>query len=311
MNHASAHRLPTVLIVLFSLFALFTLFSAAPLAQAFPSNAAKNHPASPDDWQGLLRQGETEKAEPICQALVDKEDLASRVEGYKCLANVALFRNKTPKATPEEGPAAMHQGWNKAGADQAIEYLEQAMKLAPKDLSLFQMRLFVLSRSGQMEKLPQALENSLTNYKGPEALDHWLSFSREFWEAQEFGLGLEYLDVLEQHFPNNPKVLGNLAAFAAQENKMEMALEYAHKAVELQPENPRFQWNLASLYERQGDYEKADAQFQKALPLFKNPETSDAAWCTYGMFVKEGLKEEARGQEIIKKHCKAAEQPQQ
>jgi len=295
----------------FVLVALVALLCVSSAAEAFPSNATDNHPRSSGDWQSLLRQGETDKVEPMCQALVDKKDVESRVEGYKCMANVVLFRNKTPKAAPEDGPAAMHQGWNKEGADKAIEHLEQAMKLAPEDLSLFQMRLFVLSRSDQMAKLPAALQNSLAQYQGPDALEHWLSFSREFWDAQQFTLGLEYLNVLHEKFPDNPSVLGNLAAFAAQENKMEMALEYAHKAVELQPDNPRFQWNLASLYERQGDYAKADAQFQKALPLFKNPETQNAAWCTYGMFVKEGLKDETRSEEIIKKYCQEAEQAPQ
>lgn len=300
------HRL-----VFFSIFALCCLLAAPAPVAAYPSKAAEQHPASSDDWQFFLRQGEPDKAEPLCKTLLDKKDKASRVDGYKCMANVILFKNKTSQAPAEGHGDGMHQGWNKAGADQAIEQLEQAMKLAPDDLSLHQMRLFVLSRSGQMNKLPQALENSLQIYTGPDALDHWLSFAREFWNAKELGLGLEYLDVLAAKYPDNAKILGNLAAFAGQEGKLDLALEYALKSVELQPENPRNQWNLASLYEHRGEHEKADAQFQKALPLFKDPAMADSAWCTYGLFVENTLKDSERAKKIIEKHCKKSEAPQE
>lgn len=295
---------------------LFTLLCTACVllftagAHAFPSKAAQNHPDAADDWQSHLRQGEPDKAQPLCEKLIEQKDPKDRVEGHKCMANVILFKSKTPAST-EGGVQAMHQGWSSEGADQAIEQLEQAMKLAPQDLSLYQMRLFVLSRSNQMDKLPQALENSLDSYEGPEALDHWLSFAREFWNAQDFAHGLEYLSVLASKYPDNAKVLGNLAAFAAQDQKLEMAMEYAAKAVELQPENPSFIWNLGSLNERKGDYAKADELFQKALKLFKDPETLDAAWCTYGLFVKENLENPERAQEIMEKHCRKTPAPQQ
>jgi len=285
------------------------LLWAAPAA-AFPSRASENHPESSDDWQSYLRQGNTEKAEPLCQALLEKSDPKDRIEGYKCMANVILFKSKTPMASPDQGAQAMHQGWTTEGADKAIEQLEQAIKLAPGDLSLHQMRLFVLSRSGQMDKLPQALQNSLAVYEGPEAIDHWLSFAREFWNAQEYAQGMQYMDVLAAKYPDNPKVLGNLAAFAAQGGKLDMAMDYANKAVELQPENPSFIWNLGSLHERKGDNAKADELFNKALKLFKDPETLDAAWCTYSQFVKNNLKDEQRAQEIMEKHCRAAQPPQ-
>ncbi len=282
--------------------AFFFLFLwPSPAVLAFPSKAAEEHMGAADDWQSLLRQKKLEQAEGICRRLIQEKAEDKRVEGHKCLANVILFQSRTPQKDDGE---AMHGGWTSEGADKAIEEMEKAMKLAPKDLSLHQMRLFVLLRSGQAAKLPRFLQNSLQTYTGPDAFEHWLSFSREFWTLGDYAAGLEYLQVLAEKYPNNPKLLGNLSAFAAQVGTFETALEYARAAVELQPDNPNNQWNLAGIYERMGETGKADAQFQKALPLFKDQESADAAWCAYGMFVENTLKQQERGREIIEKHCK-------
>ena len=290
-------------------FLLFCLVSSLVLnapAWGFPANASDDHPVSGEDWQSLLRQQEPDKAEALCGKLLQGKDAASRVEGRKCMANTILYRSRTGAPATEGQPDAHLLGWSREGADQAIEELEQAMRLAPDDLSLHQMRLFVLLRSGQAEKAPQALEDSLTRYKGPESFDHWLSFSREFWTAKQYEAGLQYLKILESKYPDNPSLFGNMAAFAAEAERPGVAGEYARKAVAMQPDNPRHHWNLAGLYTEAGELDKADASYQKALSLFTDKKTADAAWCSYAEFVQNSLQDAARAEEIRSEHCSKA-----
>lgn len=285
------------------------LFAGA--AGAFPSKAGQEHPSSATDWQSFLRQGETDKSEAVCKKLLEQKSQADRVEGHKCMANTILYKSRTGgQDMAGQTGGAPHMGWTREGADAAIEQLELAMRMATDDLSLHQMRLFILLRSGQAEKAPQALEDSLQRYTGKESFDPWLSFTREFWETKAYDPGLQYLKVLAEKYPNNPKLLSNLAAFAARGGQPDKALEYAEKAIELQPDNPRHYWNMAGIYEKAGDLEKADSFFLKALALFKDPESADAAWCSYAMFVKESLHDAKRAEELIAKHCKKGS-PQQ
>ncbi len=281
-----------------------TLAPAAEVRGETPGT--EDQPVAAEDWQTLLREERPDQAEPLCRELLAQGDKARQVEGHKCLANVILFRSKIAAPIQDGAPGVMtapHQGWDPAGADAAVAELDAAMALAPGDLSLHQMRLFVLYRSGRPERLAAALEDSLQRYKGPDVLDHWLSFSRELWGADEFAPGLAYLQVLAAKYPNNPQLLGNLAAFAAQLDQFDQALDYATQAATLQPENPRLHWNLAGVHQRKGDLAAADAAFQKALGLF-NARDADAAWCAYADFVAKELKDEQRGAALRAKHCK-------
>ncbi len=86
-------------------------------------------------------------------------------------------------------------------------------------------------------------------------------------DLRQFDVGLEFMKILDKHYPNNSDVLGNIGAFLDMMKRDTEAIPYLEKAVELAPNDPINTWDLGRAYDYAGQIKEADTWYNKALPL--------------------------------------------
>jgi len=149
----------------------------------------------------------------------------------------------------------------------------------------------------------KAIEESCTIYKGSGAPQAWLAYVDELNESRQYRIALEFMKVLEKHYPDDPDVIANVGAFLMILRRDAEALPYLKRAVEMAPNDPINVWDLGRAYDYAGETKLADEWYQKALPLMKDPEELHHSTCIYAEFVATKLNQTARACEMQKKNC--------
>jgi Flp pilus assembly protein TadD len=257
----------------------------------------------------LLDKNDTKAARALCDQFVDAKDLAQQVEAQKCLANVALCGNDIVLLEGDNACGGALRGEYKPEAvDEALIHLNRGLKLAPQDRSIHQGCLHVLEASRRYSEMVKALEESVITYKGKDALDAWMAYSSELADHRQYEAGLDFMRVLETHYPDNPDVLGNIGAMLSLLKRGAEAIPYLQKAAELAPSDPINAWDLGRAYDYAGQSELADKSYQKGLALQSQPDQLKESSCLYGQFVEKELHDPARACALEKKGCSAEEQ---
>jgi len=282
------------------LFTSFLLFAAAACAAQSPNLS---------DWPKLLDKNDTKAARALCEGFTSSTDVAQKVEAQKCLANVALCGNDVVLLEGDSaGGGSIRQGYKPEAVDDALLHLNLGLKLAPQDLSIHQGRLHVLEASGRYSEMVKALDESCAIYKGKDALEAWMAYAPELNELRQTEAALEFMKILEKHYPNNPDVLGNIGAFLSMLNRETEAIPYLQKAADLSPKDPINAWDLGRAFDYAGQTDLADKWYQKGLSLESDPDQLKDSSCLYGQFVEKKLHDRSRACTLEKKSCSPGEQ---
>ncbi|MGO8759246.1 MAG: hypothetical protein ACLQG3_14090 [Terracidiphilus sp.] len=261
------------------------------------------------DWPELIGKCEVDKARALCSGFVDSKEIAQQVEAQKCLANVALCGNDTTLLEGDDsGGGSIRGGYKPEATDEALLHLNNALKLAPQDLTIHMGRLHVLEVSGRYDDLVKALDESCATYHGREVPQAWLAYAPELMDLRQYRAGLEFMKVLNTHYPNNADIVGNIGAFLALLARDPEAIEYLKKATDLAPKDPINAWDLAREYDYAGQTALADQWYGKALSLMTDTAQRKESSCTYAEFIEKKLKDRPRACTLQKQSCPAEKQ---
>ena len=261
------------------------------------------------DWKKLIEKCDSKAAEKLCTGFVNSKIVAEQVEAQKCLANVSLCGNDIVQLEGDDaGGGTIRGGYSPESVDAALVHLNLALKLAPQDITIHEGRLHLLEVAGRYGDMVKALDESCTIYEGKNGVDVWLNYAPELFELRQFETGVEFMTVLDKHYPNNSDVLGNIGAFLDMMKRDSEAIPYLKRAVALAPNDPINTWDLGRAYDYAGQIKDADSWYNKALPLMTDPEQKKGSLCIYAEFVEKKLNDRSRACELEKQNCEADKQ---
>jgi tetratricopeptide (TPR) repeat protein len=262
------------------------------------------------DWKKLL----TDKKDPgaaraLCTSFEQSKVLAEQVEAEKCMSNVALWGADAVRLEKEDdGQVVMFDEYIPEAVDESLSHLNRGIQLAPQDLSIHQGRLHVLEISRRYGEMAKALDESCTIYHGKEVPDAWLDYPSELNDLHQYASALELMKVLDNHYPNNPDILGNIGAFLSMLKRDAEAIEYLKRATDLAPQDPINAWDLGREYDYAGQIELADQWYRKGIALDADPERRKHDACIYAEFIEQKLKDRDRACTMEKDNCSADQQ---
>jgi len=262
-------------------------------------------------WQKLIGTGEIEEARTLCTDWLNSPDTLKKAEAHKCLSNVVLAGkdNQVMRLEADDvGGGVMYSGFIDAAVDESLKHLNEALRLAPQDLSIHQGRLHLLEVSVRYDAMAKALDESCKIYKGEDAFHAWLAYPNELHEGRHYRASISLLNILDQHYPNNHEVLGNIGADYGMLKEADKAIEYLRRAVDLAPDDPIDTWNLGRMYDFTNQDQLADQWYQKALALDTDAARRRSMACLYAQFVEKKLHDLKRACELQKANCEAKDQ---
>jgi tetratricopeptide (TPR) repeat protein len=261
------------------------------------------------DWTKLIDANKCEKANQLCTAFVDSTITVERAEVQKCLSNVALCGHDIIQLQGDDaGGGTMAGGFTPEAVDEALVHLNLGIKIAPQDLSIHMGRLHVLEVSVRYSDMVKALDESCDIYKGKDALEAWLAYAPELYDLRQYQVGLDFMKVLDKHYPNNPDVIGNIGAFLNSLKKTDESIPYLQKAVQLAPGDPINAWDLGRAYDYAGRIELADTWYQKGISLETDTGRRKNSSCLYAIFIETKLHDSTRACSLEKKNCEEDKQ---
>ncbi len=261
------------------------------------------------DWPKLIKNKDADGARALCMPFETSKVVAEQVEAEKCLANVALIGADTVRMDKDEnGQVVIFDEYIPEAVDDSLSHLNRGLQLAPQDLTIHQGRLHVLEISRRYGQMAKALDESCTIYKGTGVPDAWLDYSSELMHLGQYQAGLELTKVLDNHYPNNPDILGNMGALLSVLKRDPEAIEYLKRATDLAPKDPINAWDLGREYDYAGQTPLADQWYQKAISLDTDPDQRKDEWCLYAVFIEKKLNDRARACTLEKQNCPADHQ---
>jgi tetratricopeptide (TPR) repeat protein len=277
-----------------SLLALFLL--AAICGSAQQQNLA--------NWTKLVDAKKCEQATKLCTGFVNSSKISEKVDAQKCLANVALCGHESLQVQANDtGGARIGGGYSTDAVDEAIKHLNLGLNLAPQDLSIHKGRLHILESSGRYSEMIKALDDSCSLYKGKDVPREWLPYAAELMDRRQYQAGLDFMKVLDKHYPNSPDVLGNIGAFLSLLTRDSEAIAYLKNAAELAPNDPINAWDLGRAYDSTGNIELADTWYKKGLALQTDEKQRAASNCIYSKFLDQKLHQRELACAIQTKDC--------
>lgn len=260
------------------------------------------------DWTKLIDSNQCEPARNLCLKFVDSKDIAQQVEAQKCLANAALCGHSVVYLEGDDaGGGNMHGSYSPEAVNDALVHLDLGLKLAPQDLTIHMGRLHVLGVSGRYDDMVKALDESCTIYTGKDVPDAWLAYAPELMDLRQYSAGIEFMKVLDKHYPNNPDIIANIGGFLLYLKRTGEAIPYLQKAVDLAPQDSLNAWDLGRAYDYSDQIALADKWYQKALSLPPDPDMDKDVPCLYADFVEKKLKDRNRACPLEKKSCPVKE----
>jgi len=207
------------------------------------------------------------------------------------------------------GGGTIRGSYSPEAVDDALKHLNAALQIAPQDLSIHTGRLHLLETAGRYGDMAKALDQSCGIYQGKEVPSVWLDYSPEFLDLGQYEAGLEFMMVLDKHYPNSPDILGNMGAFLDLLKRDQEAIPYLERAVKLAPQDAINTWDLARAYDHSNQDAVADQWYQKGLALMTDPTQLGESRCLYAHFIGTKGKDPRRACAMEKKDCKSSDKP--
>jgi len=255
-------------------------------------------------WHELFEAADPGPAESICTSFLESQNPEVVAEGHKCLANFALTKATTVTLDGD----TLRRGFGGPGVDSALDHLCSAIMSASRDAGAHQARLALLLKAERYSELLTALEDSDSRIHGDRALEMELSFGPILSERRQYAIGLIYVRILEQAYPQDDRVLGAVGAFLMFLERESEAIVYLEKAAEINPRDSVNQWNLARFYDRKNDVLRARRHYAAALFSEDDPERFGQFYCRYAGFL-ERFGSRARACQLERRYCGAGEAP--
>ncbi len=249
-------------------------------------------------WQSLLDAGKTAEARTLCTAAIRADERSAIIDGYKCLANVALREGQRIAISSNEiGGGTIGTGHIDKSVDEAIKHLNAGLEIAPQDLSIHQGRLWVLMNAKRYDAMIAALRQSISIYKGSDATEAWIGYSADLFNDGEMSAAIRVLKVLEEIYPRDHRVHGNLSGAYAMLKNDTAGLKHARLAVELAPMDPINTWNLGRILEYMGQYMEAEKHYGNSLKFEAQKNggrVSDERQCIYAALLSDRLNDKEK-----------------
>ncbi|MFT3916562.1 MAG: tetratricopeptide repeat protein [Anaeromyxobacteraceae bacterium] len=252
-----------------------------------------------DDWLPLIQAGDYIAAKTKCEARLGAMDARTRAEAHKCLANVEAglaFREADEERVDGKAVTDVRLG----GLRRAAKHLDEAVALAPEDMSIHQGRLHVLRLAGLLPEMVKALEDSIRIHPTRDWLPTWKAYPGEFYTARGFEQAVLLYRVLDRHFPDDHTIISNMGAALTMLQRDAEALDCFQRAVVLAPDDPVDNWNLARLKDYMGKTDEADAAYAHALELEPNASVRNRNSCVYADFIEKKKGDRKRACEVRK-----------
>jgi len=192
--------------------------------------------------------------------------------------------------------------------DEALVHLNLGLKLTPQDLSIHQGRLHVLEVSGRYLQMSAALDESCSTYRGKEVPDAWLAYSIDLMSLRQYNAGLEFMKVLDKHYPDNPDIIGNIGAFLSSLKRENEAIPYLERAAKMAPNDPINAWDLGRAYDYSGKTASADTWYKKGISLMTDADQKKQSLCLYADFMDRRLGDRVQACDLEKQNCAEDEQ---
>ena len=282
------------------------------LAGVLVAGGAAAEKSRAERWMELIANEQVDEARELCSGWLDSKDMTHRAEAHKYLANVEGANARTIMLEGDDlGGGQIRPGFAGEPVDRALRHLDEAIHLAPADLSIHQGRLHLLMVSGQFMRTAAALADSLRSYSGPDALEAWLDYSPRFFQARKLKAGVAFMKVLEGHYPEEHRIVANIGAFLSGLGEEDEALRYAEKAVAMNPEDPINNWNLGLMYEYAARIKEADKLFRNSFDLPVAPGQTVVQNCLrYANFAEKRLADPTRACAIYMDYCSGEAPPE-
>jgi len=257
-----------------------------------------------NDWGKLLNEKKIKDAEALCTSWTASPQLGKRVEAEKCLANVELAKGSQLNIMGNDtGGGSLGQSYTPEAIKAALVHLNKGIQIAPQDLSIHEMRLYVFESAGMFKEMETALEDSISIYKGADALQAWLAFDAELADMGQARAGLNFAEVLNRHYSHSHDVVGNIGAFHNMLGEHDQALPFEQEAAALAPTDPLDVWNLGWTYNYLGQTAEADKWMSKSIALDPTGKQAPGSKCLYAEFVDTKLHQPERACKLEKASC--------
>ena len=268
------------------------------LALSLAAAPTSSDPAG--EWPELIQAGDLAAAKAKCEGWLKAAEVRTRAEGHKCLANVEVgLASRADGEAKLEGQGGADK--KLAGIRRGVKHLDDAIELAPGDLSIHQGRLHLLRVAGLMAEMAKALEDSIRRHPGADWLDAWKAYPREYYQARRFEQAVLLYRVLDSHFPDDHTIISNMGAALAMLERGAEALECFQRAVKLSPDDPIDNWNLARLNDFMGKLDEAQRGYERALALKQDDAARANGTCVYAEFLEKKRNDRKRACELQRK----------
>jgi tetratricopeptide (TPR) repeat protein len=260
-------------------------------------------------WGQLLNEKKYSQAENLCTSWTHSSTLATQVEAQKCLANLALCKGQQLTLMGnDQGGGSLGEGYTPKAVDEALEHLNEGLRLSSQDLSIHEGRLHILEVSGRLDDMAKALDQSVSMVPGADVSRVWLPYTAELADMGQIAAGLKLSLILNAHYPDSHDVIGNIGAFYSKLKQPDKSLPYLQKAVELAPNDALDNWNLGHALDVANQTSEADKFYSKALTLDPDSKQMPGSKCLYAQFVQNKLQDKERACQLQKTDCETERQ---
>lgn len=295
---------------------LFFIFSTLPsVAQKTPPTLAPakpstTHPSKTNltlsDWKHLIQTQKCQQAKALCSPYVHSPNTAEKITAQECLANTALCgADAVNLERGKDGSADLTSSLIPEAVDDSLAHINAAIKLAPRDIEIYEGKLQILEMAGRYKAMAQTLDQSCMLFNTKKDLQAWLNLPVEVAEKGNPQAAIALNKVLYEHFPHSSDVAGNMGVFNLFAGNPPAAIPYFLSAVKLAPDDVTNTWDLARAYDFTNQTQLANHWYQKGLALQKGKRTYKASSCIYGHFLGEKLHDKTRACQLETANCAA------
>jgi tetratricopeptide (TPR) repeat protein len=262
-----------------------------------------------NQWTKLLDQKRYSQATQLCTSWTHAKRVDTQVEAQKCLANLALVKGKqTTVIGHSESGGDLVGDYTPAAIEDALKHMDEGIRLAPHDPSLYTGRLDILELSGRFGDMAKAVDESISMIGGAGALEDWLPYIHELAKMGQFQAGLELCEVLDKHYPNRHEVIGDIGAFYNAMKQTDTSISYLERAVALAPNDAMDNWNLGRAYDFSGQDDLAETYYSKSIALDPAGKDMPERNCIYAYFVEKKLHDKDRACMLQRAACEVEHQ---
>jgi len=171
---------------------------------------------------------------------------------------------------------------------EALNNINNALELAPQDLSLHHQKVYILYSSNKPLEAIYLIDYIIEQFEG-ERFKMMQTKSVVYYQMKDFESALKVNDETIKQFPKDqydskyPSILNNRALIFAELNQKEKAIETAKEMIELNKEDGNMRDSFGEILLIIGDYEEAIKQFEQAI------EISPTGWYVDQSYIKMGL----------------------